>query len=87
MLGLISIESRETEVGQWLEEFVAAGSAVGVEMRRLYGLTDSTAQANETPTIDAKFIRVGGGDQELSFDWIDSGSSVEPSNAAVEGAD
>jgi hypothetical protein len=37
MLGLLSIETRATEVSQWLGEFSEAGRKAGAEMLRLYG--------------------------------------------------
>ena len=39
MLGLVTIETRESEVTAWLESFATAGRAVGNEMLRLYGPT------------------------------------------------
>jgi hypothetical protein len=53
MLSLISIESREAEVAQWLEEFAVAGGKAGVEMSRLYGPTDHAAKSAEEPGIDS----------------------------------
>lgn len=52
MLGLLSIESRETETSAWFEEFVAAGGKAGSEMQRLYGTTDYATEAAEVPQID-----------------------------------
>jgi hypothetical protein len=86
MLSLISIESREAEVTRWLEEFAAAGGAVGTEMVRLYGPTDYNKGGNDTPKIEAKFIQVGGGTEELSFDWIESASTIESTEAEQAGA-
>lgn len=49
MLSLVMIESREAEVSRWLEDFVAAAGAAGLEMDRLYGLTDATEAEVEVP--------------------------------------
>ena len=40
MLSLMSIKSREKEVSQWMEEFMAAGQEAGAEALRLYGKPD-----------------------------------------------
>ncbi|MGI9242911.1 MAG: hypothetical protein ACR2RV_19085 [Verrucomicrobiales bacterium] len=50
MLSLLSIESREAAVIQWLEEFAAAAGAAGVELGRLYGQTDY-GEAEEEPAL------------------------------------
>jgi hypothetical protein len=37
VLSLMSIENRKDEITGWLEQFVAAGKAIGTETMRLYG--------------------------------------------------
>ena len=87
MLSLISIESREAVISQWLEDFVAAGGAAGAEMTRLYGPVDYADSSNTPPKIEPKFVQVGGGTKELSFDWIESDSGLESTTAEQGGAD
>lgn len=52
LISLISIESREAEVTQWLEEFTAAAEEAGTEMLRLYGPTGYTGPEAEGTELD-----------------------------------
>ena len=86
MLSLLSIESRETEVAQWLNDLASAGVSVGSQFTRLYGEIHYGAfTENQLPEIDVKFIEVGGGAKELDFDWVVESSTAESTQAEQAG--
>ncbi len=52
MMSILTIESREKEIAEWMEAFVAAGMEAGVEISRLYGESDHELDAG--PSIEPK---------------------------------
>ena len=95
MLSLLMIEERETEVTGWLEQLVAAGSAVGVELERLYGPTEKTEAEVTLPELDLSRATVNGvpidqwmndpaqsilRNQEVARDGADQAATAPPSD-------
>jgi len=60
ILGLFSIESRETEVTRWLEEFAEAGGAAGAELSRLYGPIESASSEPGAPELELSNVKING---------------------------
>jgi hypothetical protein len=50
VLSLMSIETRKDEITSWLEQFVAAGKAIGTDILRLYGSSNYPTK-NADPSL------------------------------------
>ncbi len=58
MLRLVMMESRGEQLGKYLKSFTDAGGAAGLEMTRLYGMTDYSREAAQTPEIKLPEIKL-----------------------------